>query len=276
MVEERRAVGALERRPAVLDRVEQPARGGVVDLPAGAQRARHRHQRLADRREREAPVLLDDHILEREPAQDPRERARVGADGRGELRARLRAVRERLGDPELGRDVQQLRHDEAIHKPKELPARIDAPMIANVLWTFIPIAVLVTITPGAATAMVIRSALRGGWRDGVKTIAGNSIGVIVVGAAVDRGDLRPGGGIGDRVPGAEADRRRGARSGSASSPSAARARRSRSSSAPGTRSATAWSPRSPTRSSPSSSSRSSRSSSAKAGTCCRRRWRWRR
>src|SRR5918994_873716 len=51
-------------------------------------------------------------------------------------------------------------------------------MIAYVLWAFIPVAVLVTITPGAATAMVIRSALRGGWRDGVRTIAGNSIGVI--------------------------------------------------------------------------------------------------
>jgi threonine/homoserine/homoserine lactone efflux protein len=46
------------------------------------------------------------------------------------------------------------------------------------LWAFIPIAVLVTITPGAATAMVVRSAMRGGWRAGVATIAGNSIGVV--------------------------------------------------------------------------------------------------
>jgi threonine/homoserine/homoserine lactone efflux protein len=46
------------------------------------------------------------------------------------------------------------------------------------LWAFLPIAILVTITPGAATAMVIRSALRGGLRAGVLTIAGNSIGVV--------------------------------------------------------------------------------------------------
>src|SRR4051794_27246026 len=46
------------------------------------------------------------------------------------------------------------------------------------LWAFLPIAVIVTITPGAATAMVVRSTIRGGWRAGVRTIAGNSIGVI--------------------------------------------------------------------------------------------------
>jgi threonine/homoserine/homoserine lactone efflux protein len=49
------------------------------------------------------------------------------------------------------------------------------------LWAFLPIAVLVTITPGAATANVIRSALRGGWRSGVLTIAGNAVGVVVWG-----------------------------------------------------------------------------------------------
>jgi threonine/homoserine/homoserine lactone efflux protein len=49
------------------------------------------------------------------------------------------------------------------------------------LWAFLPIAVLVTVTPGAGTANVVRSALRGGWRSGVLTIAGNSFGVITWG-----------------------------------------------------------------------------------------------
>jgi threonine/homoserine/homoserine lactone efflux protein len=51
-------------------------------------------------------------------------------------------------------------------------------MLVRMLWAFLPIAALVTITPGAATAMVVRSAVRGGWQAGVRTIAGNSIGVI--------------------------------------------------------------------------------------------------
>jgi threonine/homoserine/homoserine lactone efflux protein len=49
------------------------------------------------------------------------------------------------------------------------------------LWAFLPIAVLVTITPGAATANAIRGALRGGRRSGVLAIAGNSVGVAVWG-----------------------------------------------------------------------------------------------
>lgn len=49
------------------------------------------------------------------------------------------------------------------------------------LWTFLPIALLVTVTPGAATANVIRSAMRGGRRAGVLTIAGNSVGVLAWG-----------------------------------------------------------------------------------------------
>jgi len=48
-----------------------------------------------------------------------------------------------------------------------------------VLWTILPIAALLTLTPGAGTAMVVRSAMRGGWRAGVLTIAANSVGVIV-------------------------------------------------------------------------------------------------
>lgn len=46
------------------------------------------------------------------------------------------------------------------------------------LWTFVPIAALMTIAPGPATAMVVRSALRGGWRAGVSTVAGNAVGVV--------------------------------------------------------------------------------------------------
>jgi threonine/homoserine/homoserine lactone efflux protein len=46
------------------------------------------------------------------------------------------------------------------------------------LWAFVPVAIVVTLTPGAATAMIVRNALRGGVRAGVLTIVGNSIGVI--------------------------------------------------------------------------------------------------
>ncbi len=51
------------------------------------------------------------------------------------------------------------------------------------LLVFTGVAVLVTLTPGPATAMVIRSALRGGRRDALLTTLGNSIGVLFWGCA---------------------------------------------------------------------------------------------
>ena len=46
------------------------------------------------------------------------------------------------------------------------------------LLTFLPIAALLTITPGPATAMVVRSAVRGGRREALLTTVGNSIAVL--------------------------------------------------------------------------------------------------
>ncbi len=50
------------------------------------------------------------------------------------------------------------------------------------LVAFVPVAILVTITPGPATAMVVRSAARGGRREALVCTAGNSIGVLAWGA----------------------------------------------------------------------------------------------
>ena len=46
------------------------------------------------------------------------------------------------------------------------------------LLAFAPVAALLTITPGAGTAMVVRSAVRGGRRRALVTTIGNSIGVL--------------------------------------------------------------------------------------------------
>src|SRR2546423_11856170 len=48
----------------------------------------------------------------------------------------------------------------------------------HTLLVFLPIAALLTITPGPATAMVVRSAVRGGRREALMTTFGNSIGVL--------------------------------------------------------------------------------------------------
>jgi threonine/homoserine/homoserine lactone efflux protein len=46
------------------------------------------------------------------------------------------------------------------------------------LLTFLPVAALLSLTPGAATAMVVRSAVRGGRRRAFFTTVGNSLGVL--------------------------------------------------------------------------------------------------
>jgi threonine/homoserine/homoserine lactone efflux protein len=56
----------------------------------------------------------------------------------------------------------------------------DAQMLSGLL-AFAPVAALLTITPGVATALVIRNAARGGRRHAFLTTAGNSIGVLAWG-----------------------------------------------------------------------------------------------
>lgn len=48
----------------------------------------------------------------------------------------------------------------------------------HTLLTFVPVAALLSITPGAATALVVRNAARGGRRHAFFTTSGNSIGVL--------------------------------------------------------------------------------------------------
>jgi threonine/homoserine/homoserine lactone efflux protein len=59
--------------------------------------------------------------------------------------------------------------------------------VLRTLAAFLPVAVLVTITPGPATAMVVRSAARGGRREALVCTAGNSIGVLAWGALAAAG-----------------------------------------------------------------------------------------
>jgi threonine/homoserine/homoserine lactone efflux protein len=51
----------------------------------------------------------------------------------------------------------------------------------DTLLTFVPVAALLSITPGAATALVVRNAVRGGRRHAFFTTSGNSIGVLAWG-----------------------------------------------------------------------------------------------
>jgi threonine/homoserine/homoserine lactone efflux protein len=51
----------------------------------------------------------------------------------------------------------------------------------HMLLTFVPVAVLLTLTPGATTALVVRNAARGGRREAFFTTSGNSLGVLAWG-----------------------------------------------------------------------------------------------
>jgi threonine/homoserine/homoserine lactone efflux protein len=51
----------------------------------------------------------------------------------------------------------------------------------HTLLTFVPVAALLSITPGAATALVVRNAAWGGRRHAFFTTSGNSIGVLAWG-----------------------------------------------------------------------------------------------
>jgi threonine/homoserine/homoserine lactone efflux protein len=53
--------------------------------------------------------------------------------------------------------------------------------VLGALVAFAPVAVLLTVTPGAATALVVRSAAVGGRRAALATTVGNSIGVLAWG-----------------------------------------------------------------------------------------------
>jgi len=59
--------------------------------------------------------------------------------------------------------------------------------VLRILVTFAPVAALLTITPGAATALIVRNALRGGRRHAFWTNAGNSAGVLVWGCGAAAG-----------------------------------------------------------------------------------------
>jgi threonine/homoserine/homoserine lactone efflux protein len=59
--------------------------------------------------------------------------------------------------------------------------------VFQVLITFAPIAGLLTVTPGATTALVVRNALRGGRRHAFWTTSGNSAGVLLWGCCAAAG-----------------------------------------------------------------------------------------
>ena len=53
--------------------------------------------------------------------------------------------------------------------------------MVRMLLAFVPVAAVLTLTPGAATALVVRSTVRGGRRHALLTTMGNSLGVLAWG-----------------------------------------------------------------------------------------------
>jgi threonine/homoserine/homoserine lactone efflux protein len=104
----------------------------------------------------------------------------VDADAAGDPFAR---DRERA----LGRDLRVERADQAVLQNHAAESNGLLPPCFNGLVhsfaVFAGIAVLVVLTPGPATAMVVRSALRGGRRAALASTFGNGVGVFFWGAA---------------------------------------------------------------------------------------------
>ena len=48
----------------------------------------------------------------------------------------------------------------------------------STLLAFLPVAAVLTVTPGVATALVVRSAVRGGRREALLVTVGNSLGIL--------------------------------------------------------------------------------------------------
>ena len=125
--EQRRAVHLLPDRLAGLDRIEQAAPHPPVRLGSDpphevADAIRNiTAQRLGLRRVGEHAALdLAEAPRHRERAEDPAQRARIGADGARHLIDRARAVAQLVGHTELGGDVHRLRDVETAQRADHL------------------------------------------------------------------------------------------------------------------------------------------------------------
>jgi len=116
-------VRGVERDPLPHHRVEQTTCGRVAHLRPHSRERGELSEMPADRGEREPSVVeLVEDLLHDEIAKDPMETGRVGPDRCRELRGRLRARFEQVGDAELGRHIDELRGDEAVDQPHQAGA----------------------------------------------------------------------------------------------------------------------------------------------------------